>query len=301
MKPLASFIMQSRFRAVAATVGFGAGGLVLPPLGVVSSAALGLVTLRAGLSHGAVVAAISAMALGVLAWILGIEPVLGALAGLVQWLPILILAEVLRRTISWPAMLLTAAGMACGGILLLHATVPDVAGMWVEVLRAALGPLLQQTGMSPGELEQTFRQVAPLMGGMLASAMVFSLALAMILARYWQSLLYNPGGFAEEFQRLQLGKAPGLVLIGLLAGAWIGQLDLLMELGLVFLVVFFIQGVALVHGLTRQLAMNRFWLVGMYVLLVIAMPHMMMMLAAFGAMDSMMNFRARLGNRPGSG
>jgi hypothetical protein len=301
MKQLASFIMQSRSRAVTATVGFGVGGLVLPPLAVVSSAAVALVGLRAGLNHAAVVSVISAVVLGVLAWAMGVEPMVGVATGLVQWLPAMVLAEVLRRTVSWPMMLMTAAGLACGAILLVHAAVPDVAQMWVTVLHGTLGPLLQQTGMSPQELEQTFRQVAPVMTGMLAAAMVLSLLLALIIARYWQSVLYNPGGFADEFQRLQLGKVPALVLVGLLAGAWIGQSDLLMELGLVLLVVFFIQGIALVHGLTRQLTMNRFWLVGMYVLLVIAMPQMMMMLAAFGAMDSMFDFRARLGNRPGSG
>jgi hypothetical protein len=301
MKALASFIMQSRTRAVTATVGFGVGGLVLPPLGIVSSATIALVTLRAGLGHGAALAAIAVVMLAALAWAVGVEPLVGLATGLVQWLPALVLAEVLRRTVSWPMMLLTATGLGCGGILLVHAAVPDVAQMWVTVLQATLGPVFQQTGMSPAELEETFRQVAPMMTGMLAAAMVLSLVLAMIIARYWQAALYNPGGFADEFQQLRLGKAPALVLVGLLAGAWVGQSNLLTEMSLVFLVAFFIQGVALVHGLTRQLGMNRFWLVGMYVLLGVAMPHMIIMLAAFGAMDSMLDFRTRLGNRPGPG
>lgn len=301
MKALASFIMQSRARAVTATAGFGVGGLVLPPLGIVSSAAIALVTLRAGLTQAAVVAVIAAVIMGALAWITGAHPAVGVATGIVQWLPAMILAEVLRRTVSWPLMLLTAAGLGCFAILLVQAAVPDTAGMWVEVLKATLGPLLEQTGMGPAELEETFRQVAPLMSGMLAAAMILSLVLAIIIARYWQSVLYNPGGFAEEFQQLQLGRLPALVLVGLLAGAWIGQSNLLMELGLVLLVVFFIQGIAVIHGLTRRLGMHRFWLVGMYVLLVFALPHMMMMLAALGAMDSLMDFRTRLGKPPGSG
>ncbi|OOG25379.1 hypothetical protein B1C78_06915 [Thioalkalivibrio denitrificans] len=301
MKPLASFIMESRTRAVTATVAFGVGGLALPPLAVVSSAAVALVALRAGLNHAAVVAAISAVVLGMLAWAMGMEPLVGVGTGLVQWLPAMVLAEVLRRTVSWPNMLLTATGIACGVILLVRAAVADVAQMWVTVLQAILGPLLQQTGMSPAEVEQALRQVAPVMTGLLAAAMVLTLVLALILARYWQSVLYNPGGFAEEFQRLQLGKVPAVLLAVSLGGAWLGQSDLLMELSMVFLVVFFIQGVALVHALTRQLDMNRFWLVGMYVLLVIAMPQMMTMLAAFGVLDSAFDFRTRLGKRPGSG
>lgn len=299
MKALASFIMQSRSRAVAVTAGFGVGGLVLPPIGILGSAAIGLVALRVGFAQAGMVAVIAAVVLGVLAWGMGSNPMVGVAMGLVQWLPVMVLADVLRRTMSWSSMLLTAAGIGCLAIVMTHVMVTDVVGMWVSVLQATLGPVFEQTGRDPVELEETFRQIAPFMSGMLAAAMILSLALAMVIARYWQSVLYNPGGFAEEFQRLQLGRIPALVLVGLILGAWLGQSSLSMELALVFVVVFFLQGIALVHATTRGRGMSRFWLVGMYVLLVVAMPQMMMMIAAFGVIDSVMDFRRRLGNRSG--
>jgi len=300
MKALASFIMQGRLRAVTATAGFGAGGLLIPPLGMLGSAAVALVALRLSTVQALIVLLIASALLSAMAWVSGMPPAVGFMMGLVQWLPMLALAHVLRQTVSWPASLLTGVAIACAGVLLVHAMVADVAGMWVEVLAAVVGPMFEQSGTSPAELDEMLSQAATLMTGMLAAALLMSLVLALILARYWQAQLYNPGGFAEEFQQMQLGRVPALLLAAAMLGAWLGQSSLLTELSLVLLVVFFFQGIALVHGLTRKLALHRFWLVGMYVLMAIALPQMMIMLAAFGAIDSVANFRARFG-RPDGG
>ena len=45
---------------------------------------------------------------------------------------------------------------------------------------------------------------------------------------------------------------------------------LAMELAFILWVLFFLQGLAVMHALTRARQMSSFWLVGMYVLLVIA-------------------------------
>ncbi|ACL72013.1 DUF2232 domain-containing protein [Thioalkalivibrio sulfidiphilus] len=297
MKALASFIMQGRLRAVTTVAGFGAAGLIIPPMGLVASAAVALVALRLGTLQGLWVLLMASALLAGLVWVGGVQPAVGFMLGAVQWLPMLLLAHLLRQTVSWPVSLLAGVAVACGGILLVHASVPDVTEMWVQTLHQILGPVFQQSGTSAAELDEALRQAAPLMTGMLAAALLMSLALALVLARYWQAQLYNPGGFADEFQRLQLGRVPALVLAGLMLGAWMTQSTLLIELSLVFLVVFFLQGIALVHGLTRQLEMHKFWLVGMYVLMVIALPQVMIMLSAFGAIDSVADFRARFARK----
>jgi hypothetical protein len=300
MRPLAAFVMQSRLRAVSATVGFGVAGMMLPPFGLLSGASLGLVTLRLGAAPGAAVLAISAAVLTVMIGILTGNFVVGSLFGVVQWLPVLLLAQVLRSTVSWQKTLLAAGGGGWGLVLALHALVPDLAALWVELLGPLVSPMLEQTGMTTDEALAVMSEAAVLLTGMMAAALVLSFSLALIVARYWQAALYNPGGFGEEFQRLSLGRIPALALLVLLVGGWLGSQPLLMELALVGLAVFFLQGIAVVHALSRKMQMHRLWLIGLYVLMVFAPPQMMTVLAAIGAVDCFADFRARI-SRAGRG
>ncbi|ANB02514.1 DUF2232 domain-containing protein [Ectothiorhodospira sp. BSL-9] len=294
MKPLASFIMQGRLRAATATAGFGVAGLLLPPLALVSSSAVSLVTLRLGAAQGVAVAALAALVLALIAWVAGLHPAVGMITALVQWLPALVLAEVLRRTFSWAITLAVGIGIGCGVILLLHATVPNLPQMWLAVLEQAVGPLFEQSGVTGSEREQAFLQAASLMTGMLAAVSLLALSAALILARYWQAVLYNPGGFREEFHALSLGRVPAMMLVGLLLVAWLADSYLLFELSLVFLMAFFLHGLAVIHGTNARMNLSRIWLVFTYVLLALALPQMVILLATLGVMDSFLNLRGRL-------
>ncbi len=48
--------------------------------------------------------------------------------------------------------------------------------------------------------------------GMMGAGTAMSAVLCLLLARYWQAALYNPGGFGEEFQALALPGVDALVL-----------------------------------------------------------------------------------------
>ena len=51
----------------------------------------------------------------------------------------------------------------------------------------------------------------------ISALMLWTLALntflGVIIARWWQALLYNPGGFGEEFQGLKIKKIPAVILV----------------------------------------------------------------------------------------
>ena len=57
--------------------------------------------------------------------------------------------------------------------------------------------------------------------------------------------------------------------------------------------------IVLVHGVVARLGAQRFWLVGFYVLMVLALPQLAMFLAVLGLADSWFDFRGRLGRRAG--
>ncbi len=300
MRVLAEFAMKSRSRAVGAVSGFGVAGLFLPPVALLSSALIALVGLRIGLRQALLVMVLSAVVLGVAMFVLIPEAPLfaGVVAGVVQWAPVALLAELLRRTISWRMTLQVAAAVAGVGVLAVHLLVPDLESTWAEAGMALLGPLVEGSDTGPQELEAGLRRAAPYLTGLLAGILLLSLTLAVLLGRYWQALLYNPGAFGEEFRGLQFGRMLSAVTLLLAGIGHLGPVPVATELAFILAVLFFLQGIALMHALTFRQGMSSFWLVGMYVLLALAMPQMFLLLATIGVIDAWADIRSRLG--PGS-
>ena len=296
MRFLAEFAMQSRGRAVGAVSGFAVVGMLLPPVALLSSALVALVALRLGAGQAVLVTAFSALALGAAMFVLVPEapPMAGVLAGFVQWLPVVALAELLRRTISWPLTLQIGAAVAGAAVLLVHLLVPDLESFWAAAGMSLLGPLMEGAGNGAEELEAALRQAAPYLTGLAAGIVLLSLTLSLVVARYWQALLYNPGAFGEEFRALQFGRAASAATLGLLAAGHFGGVPLAMELAFILGVLFFLQGIALMHGLTHRQGMSSFWLVGMYVLMALALPQMFLLLATLGVVDAWADIRSRL-------
>ena len=88
---LATYIMRGRWQAATAVSVLAFLSLFMPPISIVSSAALALVTLRRGAYEGLTVFGISLTGMTVLGAILG-SVSFTALYGLVLWLPIWIVA-----------------------------------------------------------------------------------------------------------------------------------------------------------------------------------------------------------------
>ena len=290
---LAAFIMAGRLQAVTAAVGFLALALVIPPFAVLSGAAIALVTLRLGTKQGFTIVGLSCLALAVLWWPLTGQPLGGLVIGLVLWLPVAVLAVVLWRTVSWTRTLQAAVGFGAGLIVAAHAWIADPVHAWQGLLELAFAPALEQSGMTPGDIETTIAQLAGMMTSLVAVSIVLSVMFSMLLARYWQAALYNPGGFGDEFQALRFGLWPALAAIAALAiGA--GGVPIGIELGLVILVGYFFQGLAVVHALARMLGWHMGWLILLYVLLVVLSVQMVTLLAAIGVIDSFVDLRNRV-------
>ena len=298
MRVLAEFVMQGRWRAVGAVVGLGGLGVVFPPIAVLSSAVVGLVGLRLGMGQAVFVAGVGSVLLGALVMLLmGASPVVGMLAGLVQWLPVVAMAEILRRTISWRSTLSMAAGATGTLVVIVHLLVPNLTEAWIGLGQEMLQPFITDEQVSSDDLIMGLSRVAPFMTGLLAGLFLLSMILSLIIARYWQALLYNPGAFGTEFRALDLGRHLAMATVFLAAAGYLLQISLGLELAFLLLVLFFLQGLAVMHGLTHAQQMSQFWLVGLYVMLVL-IPHMFLFLAALGIVDTLARFRERFNPPP---
>ncbi|MFG3453559.1 hypothetical protein [Stutzerimonas stutzeri] len=283
MRALADFIMRGRMQAIVVV----AGSAALPMLFWLCAAAGSLVLLRRGLND----------ALGVLVW-----AVLPALAwwyfGDPRTLLVLLgsfgLALLLRNQNSWTRVMLCSVGL---GLLYAWALgmvfgepIAALATELQKVLPDMLSDAYQQ--LSVEEQAQLGALLTPVLTGLLAALLQITTLLSLMLGRYWQALLYNPGGFGLEFRALRFTPVPAMLLLaGMLLGPSLGvQVAMLAPLCSVPLVF---AGIALVHGLVARNRMSRFWLVGLYVTLVLFMQLIYPLLAVLAIVDSLFDFRGR--------
>ncbi|MDP1707513.1 MAG: DUF2232 domain-containing protein [Gammaproteobacteria bacterium] len=295
MKALVAYIMRGRMQAggvVAVCAGFS---LLLPPitgpLAWLSAAGVGLVTLRIGARQGVVVMAGAGAALALLGMLLSGSPLLGLVFALVLWLPVWGLALVLASTGSLAWVL---GGAALLGVLFVsgvHLWVENPAEAWRAALEISLRPALEQLAAlpEPAQMERLLDEMAQAMTGLLTISLMLSVTVSLLVARWWQGLLYNAGGFQREFHGLRLARAcvlPVLLLLGMALLAEGGMRQWLLEVLAVLVVVYMIQGLAFAHRLVAQRNAHTAWLAALYGLLVLMLPQMVVLLALVGLLYS---------------
>ena len=241
MRALADFIMRGRMQATLVVVGCAA----LPLLFWLSAAAACLVYLRRGMSD----------AFGVLVWAL--LPALawwyfGEPRTLMVLLGALGLAALLRAGWAWNRVLLAsiALGLVYGVLLgvVFREPIEALAQALNERLPQMLGGLYQQ--MSVEERANLGNLIAPVLNGLIAALLQVVSVAALMLGRYWQAALYNPGGFGSEFRAIRIPLWPAVLLLAcMLIGPNFGpQMAMLTPLCSVPLVF---AGLALMHGLVK--------------------------------------------------
>ena len=269
---------------------------VMPLLNLFSGAALALVTLRQGAREGLITLLLSTAIAGIL---------LGLMAGSVMpavvllglfWLPLWGLAVTLRYTVSLAQALRLSVLLAALAMLIFAFTLSDATQWGRTLLEQALKPMLIQLGLAEREpqiLDQLLDYLSPLVLGLIVANGLASLLCGLLLGRWWQALLYNPGGFGREFHELRLGRQTAGVTLALCTLAVIINAPWLNNLLLLLVVLYTVQGLAVSHGVVAKAGMARLWLIGLYVLLFLALPQMLMILCLLGVIDAWGDIRAR--------
>jgi hypothetical protein len=297
-KAIASYAMQGRWKAAATTAVLSALAIIFPPLNYLSSGVISLTTLRMGPREGVRVILATLVVFALLAGFLVGQLWVAGLVLLTSWLPVYLVTLVLGYTRSFALSLLTASGLGILVVLLMHVFIPDTASWWQQMLRPFIDNLSQQPSwqLNAAQTEQVSIRLSGLMTGLVAAGVCLNAILGIIIGRAWQSQLYNPGAFGTEFKQLRLGKAPAVftaVLMALALTTFGRYVPWLMDCLPVMLVVFGIQGLAIVHAIVTIKQKSKAWLITIYVLLVIMLPQMVMILASFGVIDQWFNLRAR--------
>ncbi len=272
---------------------------LFPPFLIVSGGAVALVTLRRGALEGALLmTSAGAVATGLL-WIALDAPQLMLDVLPFCWLPLWLLALTLRITASLARTLHAVALLGFLGVIAFYAALGDPAEWWSGMLvqweqKLNSAQAVDQTVLN--QLLGLLKESASLLPGQTASTALLFVVSALLLGRWWQALLFNPGGFQPEFHQLRLGRPSAilaLALFGITMGFdWPPAANFMLVLGMLYVV----QGIALVHAVAFKLQLSPIWLLLFYLLLI---PLLSQWVMALGVADAWADFRNRIRPRLG--
>ena len=292
MLGLAKFVMKGPYQALIAAVLLSVLTIWIAPLGLLVGAIIALVTLRVGVLDGFKVLVWSMVAnVGLTVALTG--SYLPAWISIMEFmLPVWLLAVVLRNTNSFAITLQMAMILVGLAVIGFHLIVPNTAEWWLTLFNQQIKPLLDASQLD--YQVESIQKLAEMLTMLLASfALILWFSIVMI-ARWWQGTLYNPGQFQTDFYQFSLPKniaylAIILALLGLVFGS---EQGLVFDLSGVVISALMFQGLAIAHQTVAVKKLHTAWLVTLYVALFL-FPQVMLILAVIGLLDIWSDFRSR--------
>lgn len=277
------YILSSRIRATVIVVALTSLLQLLPFAFLMSGIIISLMTLRRGLQTGLQVLLASLVILQLFSVVAGL-PTHFSLIYVALWLPAWIASGVLRLSQQQGLSLLVVALLAGLLIVLMYMLIGDVAAWWQQWLER----LLQTIPPDQATLyKNNSKLIIDMLNALVVAGLMLNIIITVFSARWWQSRLFNPGAFQQEFYALHL---PPVVLLAsvimviltfLIADPWQAMLrDILVAMMFMYL----IQGLSAVHRNIHQLGLSIIWLVLMYLLLVL-WPPMILLLSCLGMVE----------------
>ncbi len=274
MRAIAEFAMRGRGHAIGTSV----LSACFPLLNWLSAAIVGLVVLRKGGVEGAMVLLWTLLPLGAALYLFGNPTPVIFLFGTA------LLALVLRETVSWELTLAAAVGFSAIGSLVFEYTAAEVLVLIVEMYVDYLRQI---------PVEITYEAARKAIIGFFAMGQAYAMLALLVLARWWQSQLYNPGGFRQEFHQLRMSPlmSSGYLVVLVvcfvfsnLLGRWVP----LLTVPLMFC------GLALIHWGFGYRSVSANWVFAFYLLLVLFFQFIYPLVAALALMDSYLDLRKRI-------
>ena len=270
--------------------------LFIPILSILSGAIVGLIILTQGLISGTRAILVSIVGITAISYLLTQSPLMGITIGLVQWLPLMVLAEILRRTRSISFTLVVGMGLAMIVAALQFVMWPDAESMWLSFLKVLFQDYQQQPGIDPEQVDAALRNVVHWMNIMLVAVMFSTFVGTLLAGRWFQARLADSAGFREEFYAIRLGKGAAAATLVLLIASVLLQQDWLSALVMVMLATFLYQGMAILHSWSKHYG-KQMLLVLLYVMMII-FPQVVAVIALLGVIDNWIDFRARFKSVP---
>ena len=271
MRGLAEFVMKGRKQAIMAVLLLG----LIPLLNLLSPVLVGLVVLRKGFQEAVQVLVWAILPIG--GWALAGDPV-----PLIMLLGITGLAGLLRLSESWEFTLLAA--IAVGVCVEIYLRLQPA---MLDLIFLQMQPYFEANAIQ-GEQLDALRDV---MTSFMGAVYMFLSIILLMLARWMQAALFNPGGFQKEFHGLRVEQNVALILVSCMM---LANFEILIpQTWMLYLVLpLMFSGIALIHAVVAAKKLSSLWLAVLYALIVLPLIANLVVLLAL--LDSWYDFRTRL-------
>ena len=276
---LASFIMRGRVHASAVA----ALGNALP---LITPATIGLVALRKGFSEGGLICLWGLLPV-FLTYLYSDSNQFFVLLTACNFLNVLLVCGILRYRGDWEMTLVSLVIISVilmGSLLLIFQQDFEVL---VQRLIEVFEEASRQTNIESLKIEKSSIAVFT------TWTIVLNTFLGVTIARWWQSIIFNPGGFKKEFQGIRLNRKL-LILISsilILSSAIFNQYSNWAYLSIFPLVI---GGLSLFHWLVNEKNLGKVPIIFTYVFMVLFTPFVILILALLGTVDCFYNVRQKL-------
>ncbi len=298
MQALITFMMHGRVQAIGSIVTLAILSWLISPLVIFTTAGVALVTLVHGYREGVLVTIAATGLLAAFAAITLGNINVGLELATRFWIPALLLAVLLARwnAVSW---VMVAAATAAVILLLGFYLMGEPAVFWYKVITEQLVPILKNAGIpvqQDAQSEKAWRFMASIMTGSVLSLFLGLQLTSLLVARWWQAMLYNPQGFAREFRQLRYGKLVALVVAVVVMVAVTTSNELALNLFFIAVVLMLFQGLAVAHALVANCKLNPVLLFMLYLFMLLTLPQGalgILLVAMVGLVDNGLNLRLR--------
>ena len=276
---LASFIMRGRAHASAVA----ALGNTLP---LITPATIGLVALRKGFSEGGLICLWGLLPV-FLTYFYSDSNQFFVLVTACNFLNILLVSGILRYRGDWEMTLVSLVIISIilmGSLLLIFQQDFEVL---VQRLIEVFEEASRQTNIESLKIKKSSIAVFT------TWTIILNTFLGVVIARWWQSIIFNPGGFKAEFQGIRLNRRLLIFIFSILvlSSAIFNQYSNWAYLSIFPLVV---GGLSLFHWLVNEKNLGKVPIIFTYVFMVLFTPFVILILALLGTVDCFYNVRQRL-------
>ena len=297
------FVLEKRWQAFLLTFLITIIPIIihLPVIGTLGILIAGFVTLRKGMVEGAVFTAAATLPIllvlynnathGPILWIVVCVPIISNILTY-------IFAEMLRRNNSWAAIMQIAALAGVLFISIIHMIYPNIATWWGLQLQDYYQQVVHASNLLKGNLTdaqlEAISNTKQFATGMFCAGALFNAFLQLMVVRWWEASIFNPGLLGKELRRIRLSHLAGYLYIASIIFGYIGN-DVVLDVLPVSCLLFGVAGLSVVHYMFRQMhsPISWFWLLITYATLFFSLPLSIMLINLIALFDIWFDVRKK--------
>jgi len=290
LQRLTQYLLRHRYQTLAFTffVTF------LPVVGVLGILIAAFITLVQGVKEGLLftLAAINA----VVPFIFWVGLIISVLSVLLVWF----FAAMLRQQTSWSSILQMTALLGALVVSVIHLFYPEVSSFWAKSIGNYFTEVFSstaQTSETQGVLTQVLEateSTKQYLLGVTTSAVLMGVISQLMVACWWQAVLYHPGSLQRGLHSIRLSPMAGILFAMSLVFAYLGN-SVISDIIPIICVLFGAAGLSLIHYFLGNMKVKSrwMWLFFLYVVLIYTCPISVMLLAMLAWADVWFDLRKR--------